>query len=390
MKHGGVPELPDINKGLIRLSKDMEIPLVATNDSHYVLQEHAINHDVLLCIQTKTNIHDDNRMRFEEASYHLRSNDEMLELFSDFPEAVANTEIDSYTLTLSTTPVVDGNGSLSSVGGSEVKATENAIMDVFSTQIGLMELPGTSLNATALVTRATSPSGSQTSFDNTRDDELVPTIKYPLNDNYKFEVPYMVCSTINETNELSSQRSFETRITMATENDRISPVIDLGRMSMVAVANRINNIDSSSDVYPTSDYVGSERAEGDENAAIYLTKQVTLANLATGLKVLFAAHRPSSNDLKVMYKILPIDESEDFDNLGYTYFNTDGSPDVTVPPSSSLNDFQEYEYSAGVTDDGIGDPLQEFISFQIKIIMQGTNCAEPPRLKGFRCLALGT
>ncbi len=304
--------------------------------------------------------------------------------------AVANTEIDSYTLTLSTTPVVDGNGSLSSVGGSEVKATENAIMDVFSTQIGLMELPGTSLNATALVTRATSPSGSQTSFENTRDDELVPTIKYPLNDNYKFEVPYMVCSTINETNELSSQRSFETRITMATENDRISPVIDLGRMSMIAVANRINNIDSSSDVYPTSDYVGSERAEGDENAAIYLTKQVTLANLATGLKVLFAAHRPSSNDLKVMYKILPIDESEDFDNLGYTYFNTDGSPDVTVPPSSSLNDFQEYEYSAGVTDDGIGDPLQEFISFQIKIIMQGTNCAEPPRLKGFRCLALGT
>ena len=177
---------------------------------------------------------------------------------------------------------------------------------------------------------------------------------------------------------------------MATENDRISPVIDLGRMSMIAVANRINNIDSSSDVYPTSDYVGSERAEGDENAAIYLTKQVTLANLATGLKVLFAAHRPSSNDLKVMYKILPIDESEDFDNLSFTYFNTDGSPDSSVAPSANIGDFQEYEYTAGVSDDGIGNPLQEFISFQIKIIMQGTNCAEPPRLKALRCLALGT
>ena len=93
MKHGGVPELPDINEGLITLSRDMEIPLVATNDSHYVLEEHAINHDVLLCIQTKTNIHDDKRMRFEEASYHLRSNEEMLELFSDFPEAVSNTEM---------------------------------------------------------------------------------------------------------------------------------------------------------------------------------------------------------------------------------------------------------------------------------------------------------
>ena len=117
---------------------------------------------------------------------------------------------------------------------------------------------------------------------------------------------------------------------------------------------------------------------------------MTLANLATGIKVIFSAHRPSTNDIKVMYKILPIDESEDFDNLSFSYFNTDGSPDKTVAPSANIGDFQEYEYTAGVTDDGIGNPLQEFISFQIKIIMQGTNCAEPPRLKALRCLALGT
>ena len=159
---------------------------------------------------------------------------------------------------------------------------------------------------------------------------------------------------------------------------------------MIAVANRLNNIDSSSDVYPTSGYVGSERAEGDENAAIYITKQVTLENLASGIKLLFAAHRPSTNDIKVMYKILPVDESEDFDNLGYTYFKTDGSPDATVSPSASINDFHEYEYTAGLNDDGFGTPLQEFISFQIKIIMQGTNCAEPPRIKAMRAIALGT
>ena len=112
--------------------------------------------------------------------------------------------------------------------------------------------------------------------------------------------------------------------------------------------------------------------------------------MASGLKVIFAAHRPSTNDIKVMYKLLPIDESEDFDNLGYTYLNSDGSPDSAVAPSASISDFQEYKYTAGVTDEGIGNPLQEFISFQIKIIMQGTNCAEPPRLKALRCLALGT
>jgi DNA polymerase-3 subunit alpha len=93
MKHGGVPELPDINRGLVSLNKDLKIPLVATNDSHYVLEDHAINHEILLCIQTNTNINDENRMRFGEASYHLRSSEEMLELFSDFPEAVMNTEM---------------------------------------------------------------------------------------------------------------------------------------------------------------------------------------------------------------------------------------------------------------------------------------------------------
>ena len=305
--------------------------------------------------------------------------------------SIANPEIDSYTLTLSTTPVVDGSTTAqSSIGGTVVKATENAIMDVFSTLIGIMEMPGTSLSAQGLVVRATSPSGSQTSFLNTRDDELVPTIKFPLNDNYKFDVPYMVCSAINETNELSSRRSFEAQITMTTETSRISPVIDLGRTSMIAVANRINNIDTSADVYPTSGYVGSLASEGDENAAIYITKQVTLDNLATGIKLLFAAHRPSTNDIKVMYKILPADESEDFDNLGFTYFNSDGSPDATVSASANINDFHEYEYTAGVNSEGVGNPLQDFISFQIKIIMQGTNCAEPPRIKSLRAIALGT
>ena len=311
--------------------------------------------------------------------------------------AVGNAEIDSYTVSLTTTPVVSRYASASadstiqsSIGGSSVTATENAMMDMMSTIMGIMELPGTSLTAKALVVRATSPSGSQTSFENTRDDELVPTISFPLNDNYKFDVPYMVCSAINESQELSGLRSLELQITMETDSSASSPVIDLKRMSMIAVSNRLNEITSSADVYPTTGFVGSERAEGDENAAIYLTKQVTLDNLATGIKVVFAAHRPASSDIKVMYRILPIDESEDFDNLGYTYFNTTGGPDANVASSAGINDFQEYQYTAGVSDDGVGDPLAEFIALQIKIVMTGTNTAEPPRLKALRVIALGT
>ena len=305
--------------------------------------------------------------------------------------ALANIEIDSYTVTLTTTPVTDGSAGTTEFGGTSVTATENALMDYMQTIIGALELQNTSISSKAITTSGTSPSGTQTSFTSGRSNKTaVPDVIYPLNDNYRFDFPHMVASPINETNELSSLRSYQTELTLQSLTTSLSPVIDLDRKSLIAISNRLNNIDSSSDVYPTSEYVASTEAAGDQNAAIYLTKQVTLENLATSLKVLFAAHRPSTNDIKVMYKVLGADESVDFESLGFRYFNDDGSADTTVQPSADINDFQDYLYTAGVTDDGIGTPLQEFISFQIKIIMQGTNTSTPPRLKDLRILALAT
>ena len=92
----------------------------------------------------------------------------------------------------------------------------------------------------------------------------------------------------------------------------------------------------------------------------------------------------------MMFKILRTDDASDFDDLGYQFFNTTGVDDNQPPASADDNDFREYIYTAGVTDDGIGEPLDEFIAFQIKIVMQGTNCAEPPRIKDLRAIALVT
>ena len=115
-----------------------------------------------------------------------------------------------------------------------------------------------------------------------------------------------------------------------------------------------------------------------------------LDNPATALKIIFAAHRPATSEIKLLYKILRTDDASDFDDLGYTFFNTTGVDDNSTSSSLDIDDFQEYIYTAGVTDDGIGDPLEEFISFQIKIVMQGTNSSEPPRIKDLRALALVT
>ena len=88
--------------------------------------------------------------------------------------------------------------------------------------------------------------------------------------------------------------------------------------------------------------------------------------------------------------ILRTDDTSSLDELGYTFFNDTGLPDDIPPNSLGRDDLQEYSFSAGIKDDGIGDALDEFISFQIKIVMQGTDAANPPRIKDLRAIALAT
>jgi hypothetical protein len=169
-------------------------------------------------------------------------------------------------------------------------------------------------------------------------------------------------------------------------------------MSFVTVHNRINKIDAQGDIYPTTKYNSLTEPDGDNNAAIYLTKKITLETPATSIRVLLDANRDNAADIKLLYKTLGVDDASDFDELPYEFFNPDstvsidgsGGPDVSVNPSLTLDQFNEYEYTAGVTDDGIGTALSEFISFQIKIVMMSTNSARPPRIKSLRALALAT
>ena len=78
--------------GLKKLSADTGIPLVATNDAHYLRREDAKAQDLLMCIQTQAKVTDEDRMRFENDEFYLKSEQEMLELFPDIPDAVARTQ----------------------------------------------------------------------------------------------------------------------------------------------------------------------------------------------------------------------------------------------------------------------------------------------------------
>jgi DNA polymerase III subunit alpha len=87
-----IPELEQINKGLVSLSAKLNIPPVATFDVHYVNKEDAPAHELLLCVQTNTSVYDEKRLKFPGAFFYLRSPQEVEQLFADLPEAVENTQ----------------------------------------------------------------------------------------------------------------------------------------------------------------------------------------------------------------------------------------------------------------------------------------------------------
>ncbi len=86
-----LPEQKKVNRVLIKMSKDLDIPLVATNDVHYLEKDDAFAHEILLCIQTQTNINDPKRMRLQTQEFYLKSPLKMQELFKDIPQALKNT-----------------------------------------------------------------------------------------------------------------------------------------------------------------------------------------------------------------------------------------------------------------------------------------------------------
>lgn len=87
----GIPKQQMVNQGLLRMSKETNIPLVATNDVHYTMAADEKPHDILLCLQTGKRLADEDRMRYTGGQYYIKSEEEMRALFPYAPEALDNT-----------------------------------------------------------------------------------------------------------------------------------------------------------------------------------------------------------------------------------------------------------------------------------------------------------
>jgi len=269
-------------------------------------------------------------------------------------------------------------------GGANATATRNYYFDAIHTMIPSVQLQGTIISANVLTTPQYSPEGiiSGEAYQRRSTNKFVT-----LNDNVFFDTPSIVASSDNESREMSSQKSFNLQLQLMSFNPNISPMIDIQAAGCLAIANRINNIDSATGTKNNgttkslpvgSTFVPSTESEGDNNAMVYVTRKVNLKTPATSLKVIADMYRPPTTELKLMYKIIKNDEETLLDDVGFEYFNTDGSPDVTT--EADARNFKEYEFTA--------DNLPEFSGFVVKIVGQGTSTAIVPAVTALRCMAL--
>ena len=287
--------------------------------------------------------------------------------------SISNVTLDSYDITVSTAASSTGD-----VGSNAVVATQNRLYDVLNLSgIQTMVLPGTTLNHFLRPTTGRSIDGSETEFQLT---SLTNKIGVVGNDNIAFTAPQLVASSINETNEMGSTtavpvKSLHVIMELSTSNTKISPVIDLQRISAFAIQNRLNSPDSGD-----PDFVDDFASSGTSTAAVYLTKPIKLENSSTALEVRTTANIRATSDVLIFFRALGTDDDRQIDELSFSAFNTTGTSDVAVTPADDDATFKEYKYSAS--------GINEFTTFQLKIVLKGTNSAYPPVLKDMRGVAL--
>ena len=140
---------------------------------------------------------------------------------------------------------------------------------------------------------------------------------------------------------MSSAKSFDITCQLSSTANNVSPVLDVDSIGTIAIQNRINKVDSTTDVQAGT-YVGATEARGDNNAAIYMTKQVQLENPANAIHVLFDGYRTphgvTNPSIDVYYKISGPDSNLQFDDIGWTL----GTIKNTVQPDAT--EFKEYLY----------------------------------------------
>ena len=292
--------------------------------------------------------------------------------------------LDSYQINLS--GVTRNTAGNTTVGGENVFASQNITYTQFVPSVEYREYPGTTLRSSFSSTSGTSIGNSSFSDPASTSTPSQPSylkqsafIPVDLNNDNTFNTPRVIASAINEDRQMIGAKSAELRLTLASNNDSLSPLIYKDRISLTTTANRIGNFDGTiKNAYFEDDDSGSydigSSSTNDYNAANYITKLFSLANESTSLRIEFAALNTSETDLDVYVKLLSGDETNpnEVDWIEIT--------DTNYAQRKNELRFVDYSYNYTASD--------TFTQYQVKIRMRSTNQAVVPIVKDFRVIAL--
>lgn len=281
----------------------------------------------------------------------------------------------------------------SSVGGNSVKISQNYQFSSLNAQFNTITPGNTGIKANVRTITGRSAGGVETPFV---DAGFTPIT---LNNTLFYTEPRLIASQINENDKLDAipaNKSLTLKLDFSTENENISPAVDIKNSIFTIGRSRLNNpIDGN---YSSSPSI--RKGDGnDPHASIFVSKEVLLKNPATSLKVFVTANRKQTGDFRVLYRLISAESSEmtniytlfpgyrnlqdtDGDGIGDRIIDSSknsGLPDIFVG-SNQGNEYSEYEFTA--------DDLDEFTGFAIKIVFSSTNECDPISISNIRAIAL--
>ena len=294
---------------------------------------------------------------------------------------VVSVEIDSYTIQVAANATSSGrSGSpdpLSTGTGAipAVTATENKTFNVIHPIVQQSIIPSTDISWQAKVTTGRSLAGTETPHT------VSGYVDLKVNDNTEFTRPQTIVSAPNVSSLSTGAYSFIMKGSMSTASENISPVIDLDRVSVVTVANRIDNpIGSLTSGYnEVHNFVDETQAIGGSVLSKYITRKIELNEPATALNIFTLVNQPSGAGIKLWYKVLASGTDTNFETLGWT----EATPDTAIPTSDNPNDFTEAQYT--ITEAILG---VEFTAFAVKITFTSENSSKIPTCRDFRAIAI--
>jgi len=265
------------------------------------------------------------------------------------------------------------------VGGNNTVVTRNIMFDEFYPNVAtLRPSPGTTISPTLKKTSGSSYAGLRNTSPVNGKDASFSAIT--LNETNTLDNPSIILNDSNEVVHSISGRSFEMNLALATDDTKVSPVVDIQRCVVAVAENIIDKQDASltnNFNVPITFVDETDRTQGS-HACKHVTIPVVLEEPAVGIKILFGANRPSTAGFRVYYKIGQSD-----DNLNdFPYIEVE--EESNNPADEVRGIFREYEYLAG----GQVGNLDAFTQFQVKLVFTSTNSAKHPIVKDFRAIAL--